>query len=99
MAISSKLEPDDAPYLKKGELESLVDRGIARVVPNKGNMVKAIRAKLKMSQSEFASAFRFSLRTVQQWEQGRYQPDQIALNYLDVIKTKPDVVRKALKRA
>ncbi|MDX2143297.1 MAG: helix-turn-helix domain-containing protein [Rhodospirillaceae bacterium] len=99
MTTSTRLGPDDAPYLKKGELKALVAKGIARVVPNKGNMVKVIRAKLKMSQAEFATAFRFSLRTVQQWEQGRYQPDQIARNYLNVIKTKPDMVRKALKRA
>jgi putative transcriptional regulator len=75
----------------------MVRRGAARVVPNRRNMVKVIRAKLKMSQSEFASAFKLSLRTVQQWEQGRYRPDQIARNYLDVIKKKPDVVRKALR--
>jgi len=99
MTTSTRLGSDDAPALKKGELKALVAKGVAQVVPNKGNMVKVIRAKLKMSQSEFASAFRLSLRTVQQWEQGRYKPDQIARNYLNVIKTKPDMVRKALKRA
>lgn len=99
MTTSTRLGPDDAPYLKKGEMKALIEKGIARVVPNNGNMVKVIRAKLKMSQSEFASAFNFSLRTVQQWEQGRYKPDQIARNYLNVIKKKPDVVRKALKSA
>lgn len=99
MTASTRLGPDDGPQLKKGELKALAAKGIARVVPNKGNMVKAIRAKLKMSQSQFASAFRLSLRTVQQWEQGRYAPDQIARNYLSVIKTKPDLVRNALKRA
>jgi len=78
-------------------LEALVDSGAARITPNKGNMVKVIRAKLKMSQSEFADAFKLSLRTVQQWEQGRYRPDQIARNYLDIIKKKPEVVRKALR--
>lgn len=97
MATSTRLKPDDAPYLKKGELEAMVESGAARVVPNRGNMVKVIRAKLKMSQSEFATAFKLSLRTIQQWEQGRYRPDQIARNYLDIIKKKPDVVRKALR--
>ena len=36
--------------------------------------VKAIRKKLKLSQAEFASRFGFSVRTVQQWEQGARFP-------------------------
>ncbi len=98
MSTSKKLDPDDAPYLKKGELGALVRSGKARVVRNKGNMVRVVRAKLDMSQSEFARAFRLSLRTVQEWEQGRYKPDQIARNYLDVIQKQPKAVQKALKR-
>jgi DNA-binding transcriptional regulator YiaG len=97
MTTSRKLGPDDAPYLKKGELAAMVDAGTARVVRNKNNMVKVVRAKLNMSQSQFARAFKLSLRTVQEWEQGRYKPDQIARNYLSVIQKQPKAVQKALK--
>jgi DNA-binding transcriptional regulator YiaG len=99
MTTSKQLDSDDAPYLKKGQLARLVTRGQARVVRNKGSMVKVLRAKLRMTQAEFASAFRLSLRTVQQWEQGRYRPDQIARNYLDVISNDPRAVQRALRRA
>lgn len=33
--------------------------------------VKAIRERLGLSQSQFAERFDFSVRTVQEWEQGR----------------------------
>ena len=99
MTTLKRLGPDDAPYLKKGDLSALVEKGTARVVRNKGNMVKVIRAQLHMSQSEFARAFRLSLRTVQEWEQGRYKPDQIAKNYLNIIRKEPKIVQKVLKSA
>ena len=41
-------------------------------IPN----VRAIRHKLSLSQAAFARRFRFSVRTVQQWEQGRAVPDR-----------------------
>jgi putative transcriptional regulator len=99
MATSRRLGRDDAPYLKRGELGALVEKGTARIVPNRGNMVKVIRAQLQMSQAEFARAFRLSLRTVQEWEQGRHKPDQIAKNYLSVIRERPKIVQKILRSA
>ena len=36
--------------------------------------VKAIRTRLKLSQSEFADRFYFPIRTLQDWELGRNQP-------------------------
>lgn len=36
--------------------------------------VKRIRAKLKMSQMEFASLLGVPVRTLQEWEQGRSEP-------------------------
>ncbi len=44
--------------------------------------VKAIRRSLKMSQGEFASAYRIPLATLKNWEQGRRQPDAPAAAYL-----------------
>ncbi|MDX2221237.1 MAG: transcriptional regulator [Rhodospirillaceae bacterium] len=70
-----------------------------RVEENGGNWAKVARARVQMTQAEFAAAFNLNLRTVQDWEQGRYKPDQIAMNYLRLIIRAPDVVRKALSKA
>jgi putative transcriptional regulator len=58
--------------------------------------VKAIRGKLRLSQAAFAKRFGFSIRTVQQWEQGRAVPDRPARILLRVIDTAPEVVEHAL---
>ena len=39
--------------------------------------VKAIRKRVKMSQSEFARAYGISKRALQEWEQGGRQPERI----------------------
>jgi putative transcriptional regulator len=58
--------------------------------------VKAIRHKLGLSQAEFAQQFGFSVRTLQQWEQGRAVPDRPARILLRVIETAPQVVERVL---
>jgi putative transcriptional regulator len=58
--------------------------------------VKAIRHKLGLSQAEFAQQFGFSVRTVQQWEQGWAVPDRPTRILLRVIETAPQAVERAL---
>lgn len=58
--------------------------------------VKAIRAKLGLSQSEFARRYGFSVRTLQDWELGRSKPPSAARAYLIVIGRYPDTVEEAL---
>ena len=58
--------------------------------------VKAIRQKVKMSQSEFANMFGFSKRTLEHWEHGRRVPTGPARAFLTVIAREPDAVRRAL---
>ena len=58
--------------------------------------VKAIRKRVKMSQAEFARAYRIGKRALQEWEQGGRQPDSAARAYLTVIAKEPAMVRKAL---
>ncbi|MEK7660979.1 MAG: helix-turn-helix domain-containing protein [Pseudomonadota bacterium] len=60
---------------------------------------KAIRAKLKMSQSVFAQTFGFSKRTLEDWEQGRRMPDRSARLFLKLIDKEPDVVLGVLRAA
>ncbi len=60
--------------------------------------VKNIRANLKMSQTEFASAFGISVNTLRHWERGDRAPRGPALVLLNVVAKKPEVVLDALAR-
>jgi len=52
---------------------------------------QVIRAKLKLSQSAFAAMMGVSLRTVQDWEQGRRKPSGSAIALLRIAEQKPEV--------
>ena len=57
-----------------------------------------IRRRLGMSQREFAETFGLSVRSLQQWEQGRSEPGRAVRAYLRVIAVDPDAVRRALNK-
>ena len=52
---------------------------------------KAIRAKLALTQSAFAGMLGVSLRTLQDWEQGRRQPQGPAIALLRIAEQHPNV--------
>jgi len=58
--------------------------------------VKAIREGLGKSQSEFALMIGVSVSTLQNWEQGRRQPEGPARALLKVAAENPNAVAKAL---
>ena len=58
--------------------------------------IKAIRKKLNKSQSEFALMIGVSISTLQNWEQGRRQPEGPARALLKVATEKPEAVAEAL---
>jgi putative transcriptional regulator len=58
--------------------------------------VKAIRENLGLSQEKFADYFGVSVRTLQDWEQHRHQPNRTALNFLIVVSKEPRAVQRAL---
>ncbi len=64
-------------------------------------VTKATEARLKlgMSQKEFAAMLGVSVRTLQDWEQGRRQPSGAAKALLMVAAASPKVVRKVLLAA
>jgi putative transcriptional regulator len=55
------------------------------------------RKRLGLSQAAFARRFQLNLRTLQDWEQGRRAPEEIARAYLRVIERNPDAVAAALE--
>ena len=61
--------------------------------------VKAVRAKLKTSQSEFAMLIGVSVATLRNWEQGRRVPDGPAQALLRVAARNPRAVVAALHAA
>ena len=52
---------------------------------------KAIRERLELTQAEFAARLRVSLRTLQEWEQGRRVPSGPALSLLRIADQEPEV--------
>lgn len=87
----AKSDPDAQP------LTSRQLRAMKPLYPPAKAQPRSIRRKLKMSQATFASLFGFSLRTVQEWEQGRRKPNRTARMLLKIIDREPDAVRRALQ--
>jgi putative transcriptional regulator len=52
---------------------------------------QVIRARLNLSQSAFAGLMGVSLRTVQDWEQGRRKPSGPAVALLRIAEQQPEV--------
>jgi putative transcriptional regulator len=84
--------------LIKGLEEAVaVAKGEARPAKIYGDVdVAKIRAKLKLSQSEFAEMLDVSKRVVQDWEQRRKAPSGAARSLLRVAQKMPAAVRRAL---
>ena len=58
--------------------------------------IKKVRRKLKVSQCDFSRMIGVSVNTLQNWEQGRHQPDGPARALLIVAAKNPTVVYEAL---
>ena len=61
--------------------------------------VRAIREKLNKSQTEFAQMIGVTVSTLQNWEQGRREPQGPARALLVVASKAPEIVAKALASA
>ena len=59
--------------------------------------VKKIRAKVGMTQTEFATAFGFSVATLRHWERGDRRPRGAALVLLNVVARAPQMVLRVLQ--
>lgn len=58
--------------------------------------VKAVRAQVGMSQTEFASAFGISVGTLRHWERGDRTPRGPARVLLNIVAKEPKAVLRAL---
>ena len=75
------------------DAQPLSDANLARGFRPK--TLTALRKRLGLSQAAFARQFMLSLRTLQDWEQGRREPEDVARAYLRVIERYPDPVKAA----
>ena len=57
---------------------------------------RAVRVRSGLSQAQFAGRYALNPRTVQDWEQGRTEPDVAVRAYLTVIDRNPRAVPRAL---
>lgn len=60
--------------------------------------VRAIRTKTGLSQTSFATLMGVSVRTLQNWEQGRRQPRGPAVSLLRIVRSEPRVAVRALNQ-
>jgi putative transcriptional regulator len=70
-----------------------------RVSPMPAAEVKAIRKRVAKSAKAFEARFGIPAATVNNWEQGRREPDIAARLLLRVIDAAPDVVEQAVHAA
>ena len=68
----------------------------SRVYEIKPPGIKNVREKLNVSQSEFALMIGVSVRTLQNWEQGRRKPEGPAKALLRIASRNPQAVLDAL---
>jgi putative transcriptional regulator len=80
----------EAGRIRRGETEP------SRVTEFAPVDVKAIRRRLKKSQTEFAQMIGVSVATLRNWEQGRRRPEGPARALLKVAAVNPEAVAAAL---
>ena len=67
------------------------------IIPAEKSLVAAARAATRLSQAAFAKLLGVSVRTLQEWEQGRRKPDATTRAYLAVIARNRKAVLDALR--
>jgi putative transcriptional regulator len=80
--------------LNDPDAQPLSEQQLAKM--RRPSLVKRLRIKLGLSQTEFAERFHIPIGTLRDWEQHRRDPDQAALSYLKVIDADPAFVARAL---
>jgi putative transcriptional regulator len=90
------------------KVDAMTDADIARQIASNPDAapdmapdidVRAIRLATGMTQAQFAAAYEFSVRTIQEWERGAKRPSGPARTLLRAIKGDPEGLRKALAAA
>ena len=98
--ISSFMTEAQRLRVRRGALSSLRTSNPSLIGSGKGTMRESVVAKarisMKLSQSQFAELLGVSVRTLQQWEQGRREPTGAAQTLIKVAIHEPKALRKAV---
>lgn len=69
---------------------------VGRLTTVEVSPLTASRQRIGLSQSEFAKLLGVSLRTLQEWEQGRRTPSGAARSLITIAIKKPDLLKELL---
>lgn len=69
---------------------------VGRISTAEVSPLASARLKLGLSQSEFAKMLGVSLRTLQEWEQGRRTPSGAAKSLITIAIKKPELIKELL---
>ena len=97
MAQSKAPRSVDMTEFEKDLLESVkqAQRGEGRVTKVAMTAATEARMKVGVSQSAFAQLLGVSVRTLQEWEQGRREPSGAAKTLLRIAMRSPEAIRLA----
>ena len=104
----SKAARDALAATDWSRVDAMTDEDVARQIASNPDAapdmapdidVRAIRRAAGMTQAQFAAAYEFSIRTVQEWERGAKKPSGPARTLLRAIKVDPEGIRRALAAA
>ncbi|HLA74350.1 MAG TPA: helix-turn-helix domain-containing protein [Gammaproteobacteria bacterium] len=79
------------------DIAAELEQSVREMVAGKGTVVAvspvvAVRIKSGLSQSQFAGLLGVSVRTLQEWEQGRRQPSGAAKTLIAIAQKRPEVL-------
>ncbi len=86
---------DIAAELRRSVKEMIAKKGTKVVV----SPVVSARIKSGLSQSQFAGLLGVSVRTLQEWEQGRRSPSRAAKTLISIAEIRPEVLREVAAAA
>lgn len=81
---------DVAAQLSKAVSEMVAKKGVTVIV----SPVVSARVKSGLSQSQFSALLGVSVRTLQEWEQGRRKPSKAAQTLIAIAERRPEVLRE-----
>ncbi|MDO9011593.1 MAG: NadS family protein [Gallionella sp.] len=94
--MDNSLFDDLKQSLKEAAAIRRNERVSSRVTEVHAPDAKAIRAKVGLSQSEFAQLIGVKLATLKNWEQNRRTPSGAAAALLTIVEKEPDAALRAL---
>lgn len=86
---------DIAAELRRSVKEMIAKKGAKVAV----SPVVSARIKSGLSQSQFAALLGVSVRTLQEWEQGRRSPSRAAKTLISIAAIRPEVLREVAAAA